>query len=299
MSEYSAWSRQPATGQHASAGYVPSRAVRIITDSASDILPNHARALGIIVVPNRIIMDGSALRDGIDITASQYYARLPRLRSAPYTAPASADDLNLAYQVALQQGATAVLAVHVSSRLSWVVRHAQMARDYLAPAPVYIIDSQQAGIGMWPAVIKGAQLATAGASAREVYEAIVATLAHTRLYFMVESLEYLRRAGRIGRARQLLGTLMGAHPILTIEQGEIAPADTARPRDRAVRRMRELALDRGAVETLLLCGTSIESIAQMEAVLNEHYRGIIQKTWLGPTMGANLGPAVAIAVVDG
>ncbi len=92
---------------------------------------------------------------------------------------------------------------------------------------------------------------------------------------------------------------MGAHPILTIEQGEIAPADTARPRDRAVRRMRELALDRGAVETLLLCGTSIESIAQMEAVLNEHYRGIIQKTWLGPTMGANLGPAVAIAVVDG
>jgi DegV family protein with EDD domain len=286
-----------ARAPHTSPQRLPLAKVRIITDSASDILPNHARALGIIVVPNRIIMDGTTLRDGIDITASQYYARLPHVRSAPYTAPASAEDLNLAYQVALQQGASAVLAVHVSSRLSWVVRHAQTACESLAPAPVYIMDSQQAGIGMWPAVIKGAQLATAGAAAREVYEAIVATLAHTRLYFMVESLEYLRRAGRIGRARQLLGTLVGAHPILTIEQGEIAPADTARPRDRALRRMRDLALERGAIEMLLMCGTSIESIAQFEAVLTEDYRGTIYKTWLGPTMGANLGPAVAIAVV--
>jgi DegV family protein with EDD domain len=278
-------------------GRAAARGVRIITDSASDILPSHARALGLVVVPNRIVLDGRALRDGIDITASQFYARLPRLARPPYTVPASAEELYHAYQEAFQQGATAVIGIHVSSRLSKVVEHALMVRDYLAPAPIYIIDSWQAGIGMWPAVIRGTQMANAGVEAPVVYEGITSILARTRLYFMVESLEALRRSGRIGRARQLLGTLLDAHPILTVEQGEVTPVETARPRQRALRRIRELALGQGALETLLICGTSIEAISQMEDVLVEEYRATIQKTWLGPTLGANTGHGVAVAVV--
>jgi DegV family protein with EDD domain len=269
-----------------------------VTDSASDILPSHAQALGIVVVPNRIVIDGQRFRDGIDMTASQFYAQLPRVKEELYTEPASPDDLHRAYQAAFRQGAAAIIAVHVSSRLSKVVEHAIAVRDYLAPMPIYVVDSQQAGIGMWPAVIEGAQLASASASTREVGERIVAVLAHTRLYFMVESLEYLRRSGRIGRARELLGTLLDAHPILTIEQGEVRPLEMVRVRGRALQRMRELSLQQGLPESLLICGTSIESIAQMETRLREQYNGLIQKTWLGPTLGANTGPAVAIAVVD-
>src|SRR6185312_9084479 len=106
--------------------------VRIVTDSASDILPSHARAIGAFVVPSWIIMDGARYRDGIDISASEFYIRLPRARLLPYTEPASPQDFVNIYQAAFTQGATAIISIHVSSRLSKIVEHATMARDYLA-----------------------------------------------------------------------------------------------------------------------------------------------------------------------
>lgn len=272
--------------------------VCIVTDSSADILPSHAQTIGVLVVPNRIVVDGVALRDGIDITASQFYAHLPRVKQPPYTQPATVEDLYTLYLGALQQGATQIVSIHISSRLSKVFANAVAARDFLATAPIDVIDSRQSGIGMWPAVTRAAQLAAMGASAREIHDAVMSLLARTRLYFLVESLEYLRRGGRIGRARGLLGTLAGAHPILTIQEGVVSPVETVRPRRRALGRLRELALGQGAIESLIMCGTSIESIAQMEALLAEAYDGTIKKTWLGPTQGANTGPAIAVAVVD-
>jgi DegV family protein with EDD domain len=260
-------------------------------------LPNHARAIGVVVVPNWIVLDGQAVRDGVEITAAQFYGRLPHLRSVPYTKPASVDDFFATYQWLFQQGATAILSIHLSGKLSHIIQHAAAARDALAPAPIDVIETQQSGIALWPAVTRAAALASQGAPLPVIHAQVMDILARTRLYLMVESLEPLRRAGRIGRARVLLGTLLDAHPILTIEQGEITPVETARPRGRALRRMRDLVRDLGPLETLLICGTSIEAIAEWEAVLAEIYNGVIQKTWLGPTQGANTGPAVAVAAV--
>jgi DegV family protein with EDD domain len=241
------------------------------------------------------------LRDGVDIAASQFYAYLPRARTPPYTEPASPTDVSYAYQAAFHAGATAVVSIHVSRHLSQVFQHAIAARDYLAPAPIEVIDSGQTGIGMWPAVIRAAQLANLGASVHEVHEGVVAVLARTHAYVMVETLDALRRSGRIRRIQELVGTLVDAHPILTADHGEAALMATVRPRRRAVLYLRDLvgrlAREHGAIETLLVCGTSIEAIAEMEALLAEQYRGTIQKTWLGPANGANLGPAVAVAVV--
>jgi len=286
--------------------------VRIVTDSASDILPRHARAIGVIVVPNRIALDGHILRDGIDITAAQYYARLPYARNPPYTVPASPADFSMAYQTAFYEGATAVVSIHVSSHLSQVVQHAAIARDQLAqvaPAPIDVIDSLQLGIGMWPAVIEAARLAAQGATAQQVHERVVGLLSRTHAFVLVESLEYLRRSGRIGRVAELVGTLVDAHPILTLDQGEARLVETVRSRRRAVLRLREVAFGVGApgaagaagaldaIETLLICGTSIEAIAEMEALLAQQYGGTIRKTWLGPVIGVNVGPAIAVAVV--
>ncbi len=287
----------PAGAPHTSPQRPPLAKVRIVTDSASDILPNHAQAIGVRMVPNRIVLDGYVLRDGIDITASQFYAYLPRARRAPYTEPASPADFYSAYYAAFQEGATAVVSIHVSSRLSQVVRHAMAARDALAPAPIDVIDSLQLGIGMWPAVIEASRLAHLGASARDVHDRVVSLLARTRAYVMVESLEPLRRSGRIGRVQELIGSLIDAHPILTLDHGEARLVETIRSRQRAVLRLRDVAQAAGAIETLLICGTSIESIAEMDALLAERYTGMIQKTWLGPAIGTNLGHAVAVAVV--
>jgi DegV family protein with EDD domain len=171
------------------------------------------------------------------------------------------------------------------------------ARDAMPGAPVRVLDTQQAGIGMWPAIIRVAQLAQRGVSAWEIEQSALAILKRTRAYFMVESLEYLRRNGRIGRAREMVGTLLDAHPILTVEDGEVTPVENVRPRQRALERMCELALE-GVVDRLLVCGTSVESIGEVEEALRHHYRGPVQNTWLGPTLGANTGPAVAIACVS-
>ncbi|MGO8946379.1 MAG: DegV family protein [Ktedonobacterales bacterium] len=275
---------------------VPAR-VRIVTDSASDILPSHARALGIILVPNRIVLDGAVMRDGVDLTAAQFYAALARNKSLPYSLPVPPEDLYSAYEFAFRQGATEVVSIHVSGRLSQVVEHALAARNAFNGARISVIDTYQAGIGMWPAVIQAAHLAQLGAPAGRIEEEVRAVLRRTRLFFMVESLEYLRRSGRIGWAREVIGTLLDAHPLLTLRDGTVVPLSTARPRLRALERLRDLALETGSVERLLMCGTSVELMGQMEAVLRPRYRGIIQNTWLGPTLGVNTGPGVAISVV--
>lgn len=275
----------------------PASRVRIVADSATDILPSHARALGIIVVPNRIILDGVELRDGVDITPAQFYTRLPGVKSAPYTQPPPIADFYHAYQVAFHQGATAVLSIHVSSHLSGVVNHARLARELLAPAPIAIIDSLQAGIGVWPTIIAATQLASAGASIQEVYAGAASILARTRIYFLVESLEPLRRSGRISWATQLLGSLMDVHPILTIRHGEVVPVENVRPYGRGLLRLRELALSSDRIESLLISGSTIESIAHLERLIAERYDGVIQKTWLGATLAANTGPLIGVAVV--
>jgi DegV family protein with EDD domain len=270
--------------------------VRIVADSSTDILPRHAQALGIVVVPNLVVMDGVTLRDGVDITAAQFFSRLPHLRSMPYTLPAAPRDFYYAYRTALNQGATAVLSMHVSSHLSQVIQHAQVARERLPQAPIYLLDTLQAGIGIWPAVTKAAKLASMGAPIDEVYATARSILARTHIYFVVETLEYLRRGGRIGRARELLGTLMDAHPILTIRDGEVAPLENVRNFDRALLHMRDIALAQEP-EAVLICASTIERIGQMEHLLHLRYDGVVDKTWLGPTLGANAGPVTAIAVV--
>jgi fatty acid kinase fatty acid binding subunit len=289
------WPHAPAA-ETAARAPGPER-VCIVTDSASDILPSHARAIGVIVVPSRIVMDGAVFRDGIDMTAAQFYTRLPHLRTLPHTQPPAPEEFFRAYQAAFHQGATAIVSIHVSSRLSKIVQHARAASNYLAPTAINVIDSQQASTGLWPAVTRAAQLARMGASAPMIHATVVSILARTRMYALVESLDQLARNGRIGRARAWLGTILDAHPIITIEDGEVTPVETVRPRARGLLRLRELVQEAGALETLLVSGTSIEATAQMQALLAETYAGTIQQTWLGPAIGANTGPCIAVAVV--
>jgi DegV family protein with EDD domain len=271
--------------------------VRVVTDSTATILPSHAQALGIVVVPNRILLEGQVYRDAIDLTAAQFYARFPRVGLAVATAPASAEDFYSTYQWAFARGATAIVSIHASRRVSQVFSNALAARDALAPAVIDVIDSQLVGVGMWPAVVRAARLANMGASPEAVHEQAVAVLARTRLYTLLESLDYVRRGGRSPRAVHLFGRVMNAHPILTYQDGEAVPVESVRTRQRGLQRLRDLALGQGAVESLLVCGTSAEWIGQMEAVLTQEYHGPLEKTWLSPTVGVHTGPSIAIGIV--
>ena len=294
---------RPPAWEHSSGFWNAPRArdparVRVVTDSTATILPSHAQALGIVVVPNRILLNGRVYRDAIDLTAAQFYARFPRVGSSVTTAPASAEDFYSTYQWALTLGATAIVSIHASRRVSQVFSNASAARDALAPAVIDVIDSQLVGVGMWPAVVRAAQFANMGASPQAIHEQVLAVLARTRLYTLLESLDYIRRGGRSSRAVRLFGRVMNAYPILTYQDGEAFPVESVRTLRRGLQRLRELALGQGAVESLLVCGTSAEWMAQMEAVLTEEYQGPIEKTWLSPTVGVHTGPSVAIGIVQ-
>jgi DegV family protein with EDD domain len=282
------WNALPARG--------PAR-VRVVTDSTATILPSHAQALGILVVPNRILLEGRVYRDAIDLTAAQFYARFPRMGPAVATAPASAEDFYATYQWAFAQGATAIVSIHASRRVSQVFSNAVAARDALAPAVIDVIDSQLVGVGMWPAVVRAAKLASMRASPQAVHELVVAVLARTRLYSLLESLDYVRRGGRSPRAVRLFGRVLNAYPILSYQDGEAIPVESVWTRRSGLQRMRDLALGHGAIESLLVCGTSAEWMAQMETVLSEVYHGPLEKTWLSPTVGVHTGPSVAIGIV--
>src|SRR5262249_5038605 len=162
-------------------------------------------------------------------------------KASPYTMPAPPEDFSAAYRFAFQQGATDIVSLHISGQLSEAVRHALAARDRIAGAPVQVVDTLQAGIGMWPAVTRAAHLARSGASASEIRDAVEATLQRTHLYFMVETLAYLRRGGRLRHDQAMMGTLLDAHPILSIRDGDLSQVESVRPRSRAVARMCELA----------------------------------------------------------
>jgi len=271
--------------------------VRIVTDSTATILPSHAQALGILVVPNRILLEGRVYRDGVDVTAAEFYRQFPLIGRSVVTEPASAEDLFATYQWAFAQGASAIVSIHASRRVSLVYSHALAAREALASAPITVIDSQFVGVGMWPAVIRAARLASMGASPQAVQEGVVAVLARTRLYSLLESLDYVRRGGRSPRAVQLFGRILNAYPILSYQDGEAVPVDAVRTRPRALQRMCQLAFGQEEVEEMLVCGTSVEWIAQMEAALAQQYHGPIEKTWLSPTIGVHTGPSVSLGVV--
>jgi DegV family protein with EDD domain len=288
----------PASAVPKSRGEGAPPRVRIVTDSTATILSSHAQALGIVVVPNRLVLAGTVYRDGLDLTAAQFYTNFARLGHAVTTAPASAEDFLSTYRWAFRQGATGIVSIHPSRHVSQVYAHAVAAREALASAPIDVIDSQLLGVGMWPAVVRAAQLANTGAPLQAIHARVVAVLARTRLYSVLESLDYLRRGGRSPRAVRLFGWVRDALPILTYHDGEAVPVETVRTRRRALHRLRELALGHGPIEELLVAGTSIEWIGQMEATLAEQYAGPIQKTWQSPTIGVHTGPSVSIGVVS-
>jgi DegV family protein with EDD domain len=254
--------------------------------------------LGILVVPNRILLQGRVYRDAIDLTAAQFYAQFPRMRLTVATAPASAEDFYGTYQWAFARGATAIVSIHASRRVSQVFSNAVAARDALAPDVIDVIDSRLLGVGMWPAVVRAAKLANTGASAQAVHEQVVAVLARTRLYTLLESMDYVRQGGRSPRAVRLFGRAVNAYPILTYQDGEAVPVESVRTRQHGLQRLCELALGQGAIESLVVCGTSAEWMAQMEAVLAQVYHGPLEESWLSPTVGVHTGPSVAIGIVQ-
>lgn len=208
--------------------------LRIVTDSTADLAPEVAERLGITVVPLVVMFGDETLHDGIDITSEKFFKRLVREAQLPTTSQPSPGTFREAYEALRDAGTTEILSIHVSGKLSRTIESARTAAIGVTGVRIEHIDSAHVSLALGMGVVSAARAAEAGASLDEVRAQVESQFRRTRCFFLVDTLEYLRRGGRIGRAQQLIGSLLQFKPLLEIRDGEVVPLGRARTRQKAV-----------------------------------------------------------------
>ena len=213
----------------------------LVTDSTAYLPPDLLEGLAVHVVPLHVVVGGTEHAEGVDIDPAAVAAALRSFTPVSTSRPAPAAFLE-AYRAAAAAGADAVVSVHISGDMSSTIGGAELAAED-SPVPVTVVDSRALGMAMGYAVLAGARLAAGGASADEVADAVRATCAASTVVFYVDTLEYLRRGGRIGKAGALLGSALSIKPILGLRDGHIVPLERVRTSTRAIARIEDLAVE--------------------------------------------------------
>lgn len=216
----------------------------IVTDSTSDIPPAMAAAYGIEIVPLTLMFGEEAYRDNVDMTPEQFYERLPRAAQLPTTSqPSPVEYMNVYRSILERNPGSTILSFHISSGLSGTYQSAVLAKSMLEEEgeAITVVDSLSASYGFGFMVVEAARLAAEGKEPQEILEAAEKLRQSRKLYFLVDTLEYLQKGGRIGKASAILGTLLNIKPILSIDaEGIIYAVEKVRGRKKAIARMIEL-----------------------------------------------------------
>jgi DegV family protein with EDD domain len=229
--------------------------VAIVTDSASDLRADIAAAAGITIVPLEVTFGTERLRAGVDLTTEQFWERM-LAPSAPFptTAAASPGEFKAAFEAAFTGGASAVVFVSVGERLSGTMKAARVATELLPDREIHLIDSASASMGEGLLALLGADLARGGATGEEVARTLQRRAADIDLFVALDTLEYLKKGGRISPARAAVGGLLQVKPIITVKEGAVDTADRVRTRSKARERVIELMTAR-PVEALAILYT--------------------------------------------
>jgi DegV family protein with EDD domain len=269
--------------------------VAIVTDSASDLTPEAARTAGIAVVPLAVIFGPESFRADVDLSTAEFWRRMTATDAPfPTTATSSPGDFRAIYDRVLESGADTIISIHVATTLSGSIKSAQIARDMLAARDIRIVDSGSASMGQGLLAVMAAEMAAAGTSADE----IVATLEDRRsdldVYVALDTLEYLRKGGRISGAQAAVGTLLSVKPIITIRDGAVHTVDRPRTRGKARERVIELMTQR-PVERVAVLYTPPADGQTFRTDLLKAMGGSIDPASVsiqpvGPSVGPHLGP---------
>ena len=208
---------------------VPRLPVRVVTDSNGDLPAELVERYNIVVVRSLINMEGQSYRDGLDITRSEFYRRLPQLNPLPTTAAPSTADFETAYRSC---GDAEIVAVHLGSTLSAIYTAARLGAEPLGDR-VSVVDSQQASMGLGWQALAAAEAAAAGATREEVLRVVQSVQERVRLYAALDTIEYLRRGGRASLFSARLGDLLQIKPLLEVRAGQVNALARVRTRQKA------------------------------------------------------------------
>ena len=272
--------------------------VAVVTDSTACLTAEQRERSGVTVVPIHVLVDGRTYLDGVDITSEEVASALSRQASVSTSKPSPHQFLD-AYSAAAEAGAESILSVHLSSALSGTYDAARLAaRD--APVPVEVLDSRSIAMGLGFAALNAARAVEGGADLAAAAEVARRCASDSQVLFYVDTLEFLRRGGRIGKASAWLGSALRVKPLLHVVDGEVAPLEKARTANRALGRLAELevaAADGRQVQVAVQHLQAPQRAQEMADRLHAQLRTEVVVCEVGAVMGVHVGPGlVAVAV---
>ena len=264
--------------------------VRIVTDSACDLPQQVADELGIEIVPLTIRIDGHEYVDRADLSPAQFWAKCAASPTLPETAAPSPGQFEAAYRKLAADGATSIVSVNLSSALSATMQSAELAARAVADAiKVTVVDSQQVTLGQGLIVRDVARLAATGASHDEVVALARSLATRTKVWGALDTLENLKKGGRIGGARAMLGTALAIKPIIEVRDGKVEEGGKQRTRSKALAFVVQRLVDAGPVETLMVLHADCSDVDAFVAMLRPHHQGDIVVGDIGPVVGTHTG----------
>ena len=273
--------------------------VAVVADSASDLPPDQAAAAGITVVPLLVTFGEKEYRAGVDLSGDDFWRELTAPGAPfPKTAAAAPGTFKDTFEGLFADGADEIVYVGVGSKLSATLGSAKVAREMLPDRKIHIVDSNTASMGTGLLALLAAEKAASGMSAEQVAADVNGRRDKVNLYVVLETLEYLKRGGRISPARAAIGSVLSIKPIITLEDGVVETADRPRTRGRARERLIELLVAARPERVAILHGQSpdIEAFTSELAAATGVARDKMTINLIGASVGPHVGPGAYGAV---
>lgn len=268
-------------------------AVRVVTDSAADLDDALVAELNVTVVPLTIRFGDEEFVDRRDLTPAQFYERLAASPVLPETAAPAPGAFDEAFRNAFDSGADAVVCINLSSGLSATMQSAQNAARSHEGRDIRVIDSRSITWGLGSQVVAAARAAGEGASADDVQALVNDMIPRTRVYGSLDTLENLKKGGRIGNAQAMLGTLLSIKPLIDISTGVVEEAGKARTRSKALKGLADKVAAAGTVENLAVMHGAAPDLEEfLDLLAAVHPRDQIHVGDIGATIGVHGGPRV-------
>jgi DegV family protein with EDD domain len=267
--------------------------IRVVTDSTSDIPEDVVAEYGITVVPAYVNIGDESYLDGIDLSRESFYQRLPSIKEQTTTAVPAPGAFTEVYKQLADEGATEVLSIHVASSLSGMLNAAMVGADVADEIKVTLFDSEQLSMGLGLMAIAAAKAANEGWTMGDIVAMLESRVSRTHVFGLLDTLEYLRRSGRLNWAEFGLGTLLRIKPIIKVHRGEVEMLDKVRTSKRALDRFIEHISDLAPFEDVSLLHThatdKLDTFRQRTQFLipGDQKAPAVELT---PALGVHIGP---------
>ncbi len=267
--------------------------VRVVTDSACDLTDELIERFGIEIVPLTIRFGSEEFVDRVELTNADFWRRMAASTALPETAAPSAGAFETAFQSLADSGATEIICINLSSKLSSTMQSAQIAaKAFSADCRVEVVDSLSVSMGLGRLCMTASELAADGASLDAIVAKVIDERSRTKLFGALDTLDNLRRGGRIGNARALLGSMLSIKPIIEVRDGAVEEAGKVRTRSKAMRAL-VAKVAAGPVEKLSVLDGDAPDVDELLRMLEPIVpRSEIEVGKIGPVIGTHGGPRV-------